>query len=320
MIIVRFTSGLGNQMFQYNFYRLMQETYPQTTVAADTRWLYRNDPHLGYELPVIFPKLREGSYAVKEASLAECFKVSGQLQGLSHSNSVEAKWARLSGGINKRLRNGIMAERFAANNIDDSTGLVTDELYNRVMNLDPGKDYYISSYWAYEMYYKDRLPLLQDELTMDEPCDEKNISMLNMIDGSNSVSIHIRRGDYLNPENIDKFIALDNTYYSAAISCIKERVDNPKFFVFSDDIESARKVLAGCENAVYVSHNTGADSFRDMQLMSRCKHNIIANSTFSQWGALLNRNEGHITIYPAAYMYGEDTEERTLPGWVRMTL
>lgn len=309
-------------MFQYNFYRLLQEKYPGVEIKADTKWMYRHDPHHGYELPVIFPNLSQEKYAVKEASLHECRKASGQLQGLSHNHTIERLWAKVSGKINKFLS--------VKNVIDDTTGelseeMVTDEngnvvsaIYDKMMHLDPSKDYYITSYFTYEIYYKDRLERLKDELMMSEPTDEMNVNLLKEIDSVNSVSIHVRRGDYLNPEYIDRFKILDESYYDPAIQYIKDNVSDPHFYIFSDDIEYTRKMFAGLENAVYVSHNTGSNSFRDMQLMSRCKHNIIANSTFSQWGALLNRNEGHITVYPRDYMYGEDTEVRTMPGWVRM--
>ena len=67
-----------------------------------------------------------------------------------------------------------------------------------------------------------------------------------------------------------------------------------------------------------VDINKGNDSFRDMQLMSICRANIIANSTFSQWASILNENGDHITVYPARYMKDEDTEVRNLPGWIRV--
>ena len=69
---------------------------------------------------------------------------------------------------------------------------------------------------------------------------------------------------------------------------------------------------------IIVSGNSGDKSFRDMQLMSICNHNIVANSTFSQWGALLNCNDNHTVIYPKTYMVDKDNEEKTTPGWVRL--
>lgn len=329
-IVVRMTSGLGNQMLQYNFYRFIQEKYPEAIVKADTKWLYRNDPHHGYELPKIFPNISKPEYEVKEAGFFECLRVSGQFQGLSHNHFVEKKWAGLSGKINKVLRKGCMADTFISNMIDDSMGqlsekYVTDEngnrvtaLYDTVMHLDPKKDYYISGYWSYEAFYKDRLERLRDELMIPEPTDDMNKKFLDEINCCNSVSIHMRRGDYLLPENAGRFKLLGKEYYDSAIKYIKERISNPRFFIFSDDIEYAKKVFSDIENTVYVSCNSGFNSYRDMQLMSACQNNIIANSTFSQWAALLNKNKDSIIIYPSSYLYCEDTEEKTLPGWVRI--
>ena len=318
MIIVRLTSGLGNQMFQYSFCKLLQERYPSATVKADTRWLYRNDPHHGFELTKVFPNLSRPPLALQEAGIRDCFRVTGQIYGCPKNKMLAKVWGRFTGGLNRRLREGKYRDRYRNNMIDDSTGAV-DDLYQKVMNLDPQKDYYIISYWASEKYYKERSEKIQKEFAFDEPKDQENQKMLARIDGSDSVSIHIRRGDYLLKENADKFKALGMEYYGKAIAYIEERVANPTFFVFSDDIAFAKELFADRSDMVYVSHNTGINSFRDMQLMSRCKHNITANSTFSIWAGILNKNAGHLTIYPAAYMYGEDTEEKTLPDWIRIS-
>ena len=331
MIIVRMTSGLGNQMFQYNFYRLMQELYPETTVKADVRWLYRNDPHHGYELDRVFPSLKEKAFQVKAAHVGEIFRVTGQLYGCPKNHTLASLWSRLTGPLNRKLRNGKYRERFSSQVIEDTTGemgsemILDDEgkkvssLYRMLTHLDPAKDYYITSYFSSEVYYRDRLDRLQKELAFSEPEDETNRRLLERIDHENSVSIHLRRGDYLAPENKDRFKTLDDSYYGEAISVIRSRVDDPQFFVFSDDVSFAKELFAGrSEPMTFVSHNTGKESYRDMQLMSRCRHNIIANSTFSLWAALLNSNKGHITVYPKDYMFGEDTEEKTLPDWIRV--
>ena len=93
---------------------------------------------------------------------------------------------------------------------------------------------------------------------------------------------------------------------------------DPKFFIFSEDADFVEKEFAWLSDKTIVNINSGNDSYRDMQLMTKCKANIIANSTFSQWASILNENSDHITIYPAQYMSDEDTEERTLSGWIRV--
>lgn len=112
----------------------------------------------------------------------------------------------------------------------------------------------------------------------------------------NSVSLHIRRGDYLeNPI----YGVCDERYYEKAIAQIKDKVVSPKFYVFSDDTDWCDVFMKKMDvDYQIISHNTGKDSYKDMYLMTRCKHNIIANSTFSWWGAWLHENEGKIVIAP----------------------
>lgn len=112
----------------------------------------------------------------------------------------------------------------------------------------------------------------------------------------NSVSLHIRRGDYLkNPI----YGVCDEKYYEKAITLIIDKVVEPKFYVFSDDTEWCEAFMRklGVDYQI-ISHNSGIDSYKDMYLMTQCKHNIIANSTFSWWGAWLNENNEKIVIAP----------------------
>ena len=107
------------------------------------------------------------------------------------------------------------------------------------------------------------------------------------IENSNSVSVHIRKGDYIN----SKMINLTIDYYKIAKSIIESKINNPKYLIFTDDKEAISDYLKIFGNSlVIVEGNQGNKNYRDMQLMSMCKHNIIANSTFSFWGAYLNKN------------------------------
>ena len=134
----------------------------------------------------------------------------------------------------------------------------------------------------------------------------------------NSVSIHVRRGDYLNGyyyETLGKIC--DIAYYQRAIGTIKERVDNPHFYIFSDDPDYVTENLT-IENATFVNFNRGNDSWQDMYLMSQCKHNIIANSTFSWWGAWLNNNPQKVVVAPSHWFANMDNDEIVLPEWIRL--
>lgn len=129
------------------------------------------------------------------------------------------------------------------------------------------------------------------------PLNECNAKVLKMMSDTNSVSIHVRRGDYLSPRFAKHFGNICTLeYYAKAIEIIRQAVDNPHFFVFSDDIAWVKENIK-LGNATYIDWNTADDSIYDMYLMSHCKHNIIANSTFSFWGARLNMND-NIVVYP----------------------
>ena len=116
-----------------------------------------------------------------------------------------------------------------------------------------------------------------------------------------SVSVHLRRGDYLNPENAGMFGGIcTEAYYENAIKMIKEEVPEAHFYLFSDDVPYIQGQFSGKEYTV-VDINHGRDNFYDMWLMSNCRHNICANSTFSFWGARLNRNERKIMVRPTIH-------------------
>ncbi len=117
---------------------------------------------------------------------------------------------------------------------------------------------------------------------------------------TNSVALHIRRGDYLHKDFKDLNIITSLDYYIKAIANINQKVTEPVFFVFTDDHEWARKNFEG-DDFVFVEGNVGRQSYIDMYLMSMCKHNIISNSTFSWWGAFLNRNPNKIVIAPSMW-------------------
>lgn len=316
MIIIRITSGLGNQMYQYNFYRFIKETYPDTEVKADVTWFYANDEHHGFELERIFSG--NGCYHMDIATTKEIYKVTGQ-----YPNFCKGALARtcqyLLGPVNRILREKIHPD-FVCNKIDRLENDRSDNFYEDVIHLDTSKDWYLFGFWIEEPYYLHRMDRIREELVFPDFAegDETNRKLAEEMAAGNSVSIHVRRGDYLSQTYSDKFLTLGRDYYETAVKKIMEASENPKFFIFSDDAQFVQEEFGWLENKVIVTNNTGNDSFRDMQLMSLCKHNIIANSTFSQWGAILNRNEGRTVLYPAAYMAEEESEVKQMTGWVRI--
>ena len=157
---------------------------------------------------------------------------------------------------------------------------------------------YIQGYWADERYFKEIGNILRKEFKPKKKFDKRNQKIREKIREITSVSVHVRRGDYItNKTNIPKFIGLN--YYVNSINKIKKSVPKPVFLVFSDDIPWCKQNLNSLmDNVCYIDHNKGKDSYKDLLLMSACKHNIIANSTFSLWGSWLNKNFNKIILKP----------------------
>jgi len=122
-----------------------------------------------------------------------------------------------------------------------------------------------------------------------------NLEYLDNMCGCNSVSVHIRKGDYMQSAMFN----LKPSYYAEAKNIIEERVPDVKYFIFTDDKEAIDEYINIFEDSVVVEGNIMENAYKDMQLMSYCKHNIIANSTFSFWGAYLNGNPRKVVVAPS---------------------
>ncbi|HOV15035.1 MAG TPA: alpha-1,2-fucosyltransferase, partial [Spirochaetota bacterium] len=152
------------------------------------------------------------------------------------------------------------------------------------------------------------------------PLSIKAINISNQIKNSNSVSIHVRRGDYVgNIKTLNFHGVCEIDYYIDAINSIKQKVQNPLFFIFSDDIEWCKNNIKD-ENSIFIDFER--DDYVDMYLMTVCKHNIIANSSFSYWAAYLNQNFDKIVIAPKKWFKDDNQNKRTeglIPEkWIRI--
>lgn len=254
MKIVRVIGGLGNQMFQYAMYTKLR------AVDADTYLdlgLYKaNVYHNGYELERIFgldPAVA-GSSIVRKLAFYETGKISKSLRKFYRKKNTHF--------------------------IESVIGYDKDTPYKG--------DYYYEGYWHSVQYFCEVEEAVQKCFVFPSIVDKKNRECLESIHNSKSVAVHIRRGDYLNSIN-SHFVNLgDAGYYERSIKYIKEKMgDDVVFYVFSDDIGWAKEKIKG-EKCVYIDWNKNCDSYIDMQLMANCKGIIIANSTFSWWGAYLN--------------------------------
>ncbi len=170
---------------------------------------------------------------------------------------------------------------------------------------------YLQSYKNFQDYEDE----IRKAFTFPPFKKQKNIELAKQISNQNSVSIHVRLGDYITNQHL---LLHKSNYYQNAITYIKKHVENPHFYIFTNDPNYLKQNLKLNIPYTLIDWNTGADSFRDMQLMSLCKHNIIANSTFSWWPALLNKNPNKIVTFPDIWDSTNWGEALHVPGWIEI--
>jgi hypothetical protein len=290
MNVVRITSGLGNQLFQYAFYRALKENDP--TTKMDVSEFSHRKHHYGYELEKTFHI--EPNYTTKKES-DSLVDVSKDFLSVLRRNLLKQK-RNCSGYL---IEEKTLGTRFHP------------QLLNK-------KNTYFQGFWQTEKYLLPIAKELRKELTFKQEMDKENLEIATLITSCHSVSLHIRRGDYLKKRRFDTVGSVcTEKYYAQSIQYITNQLEQPRFFVFSDDIHWVKKHL-NIKQATYVDVNTGKNSFKDMQLMSLCQHNIIANSSFSWWGAWLNAHPDKIVIAPAIWFRGTDMPDIIPTNWIKM--
>lgn len=337
MIVLRITSGLGNQMFQYAFYTYLKNKYKDTEILADTFWFNNNHEGREYELEAVFSSLKGSRFEIKKAGLLQVISLSGKIPNLFRGGFGKT-FEKIRRYPNRILKDTLLKKRTPfiydqldgklSNEYEETPDGLINPFFDKITNLDVENDYYICGFFIEERFYGPVIEEVKEKLVFPDITEDKNVGYAEEIRHCDSVSIHVRRGDYLSDLYKESFITLGRDYYERAVSYVMGEIEKRckaegresdiKFFIFSDDEKFVKEQFDWIENKVIVTGNCGSKSYRDMQLMSLCKHNIIANSTFSQWGALLNNNENHIVVYPKVYMREKDNEEKTTPGWVRL--
>lgn len=299
MIAIRISGGLGNQMFQYALGRRLSIEY-NSPLFLDLREYecheneyYRNNgvANRKYELNIF--------------NLGEHQHILSDNFNLLPKNTIGS---RLQFKIEKLL--GIRAVIF-------EKGLGYDaDIIKQIKKVN-----YLSGYWQSPKYFEGIDNVLRSEFEFNLG-DFRDNSLEMIIESSNSIAVHIRRGDYVNSPIINATHGVsDLSYYKKAYDVINEIVPSPTFFIFSDDISWAKDNLRWLPNTFYVS-KAAWPNYYEMFLMSRCKHQIIANSTFSWWAAWLNKFIGKVIIAPAKWYADKHLNNQfstIIPnGWKRL--
>lgn len=296
MGIIILSGGLGNQMFEYSFCMAKRNT--GENISVNTFTINREKAHNGYELEKLFG-----------------------IQANSHLSRIQKfarKMVRFQDKKSHRPIASVMLflmDIFGIKVVKEKGCSVFNKEYLKVNK----KSTLYFGFWQSPKYFEN----IEDEIRKSFSFKKltpsiKTSELLKIIQQNESVSLHIRRGDYLKEEykNVYANICREE-YYIKALSVIKENVEKPIFIIFSDDPEWTENNLK-LENAIYVDWNSGSQSWEDMYLMSQCKHNIIANSTFSWWGAWLNVNCKKMVIAPSRFLGNCETPDLLPDNWIKI--
>ena len=179
-------------------------------------------------------------------------------------------------------------------------------------------DIYLNGFWQSERYFAPIADIIRRELTFRCAPSAKNQALLDEIHSTEAVALHVRRSDYL---SLPAYGACGPDYYHRAIDHLLLQVRNPHFFIFSDDPEWTRLHIKPKGACTYIDHNTGKQDFEDLRLMSQCGYFIIANSTFSWWGAWLSENKAKRIICPQGWYtdpWCRSTPDLIPDSWLRI--
>lgn len=277
MIAVKLMGGLGNQMFQYASAKALA-LHHHVPVCVDLSFLNANTngeyTKRNYELNIF--NLKELFPNKRQQKFISCISSNNLFNKLSIKAPILFPFS-------------YRPEKSAAFQTDFFTY---------------PKNTYLAGFWQSEKYFKKyELEIKNSFLFTDAP-DKNNLAWIKKIQSCTSISIHIRRGDYITDNKTFSFHGIcSNEYYRTALQYIlsKVRSTSVELFLFSDDKEWGRKNLQFNYPTHIIDCNTGLKSYEDMRLMSLCQHNIIANSSFSWWGAWLNNNPSKIIAAPAKW-------------------
>ena len=294
---IKLCGGLGNQMFQYAFAKALDKKLENCDVYLDAYWftLIRKPLEKNQKITADFTPRNY------ELDLFPNIKPKFVSQDV-----IRAYFAK------RTKPNMTQAEALAEKVIAENCPFEYDP---KLFEIQPKR--FFSGYFQNEKYFKD----FKDELKKDfelpefDKKDKHNLKLLKEIQNSNSVLIHIRRGDYI---TLNQELPVD--YYKKAVEYISQRVKKPKFFVFGiDSDEFIKKELKIGHSFKFIGNkNTeNREDWKDFKLMQACKHAIIANSAFSWWASWLSDYDGKIVTAPSPWL--DDHDECICENWVKIT-
>ena len=295
MIVVNIIGGLGNQMFQYAFgYAASKEN--NTELKLDVSGFKAYDLR-DYELDL---------FNVEENS-----KLKSKYDSLL--NKLNGKHNTLLSKATRKILRGLLG--FTKFYYQEKEEFVFDK---GVFNI--RTDTYFYGHWQNQKYFKKYRKELLEIFTLKSIHSQTKEYQQKIIE-SESVSLHIRRGDYLTDAHTNSVHGIcDMEYYKKAVTEVLKSKEQARFFIFSDDLDWVKGNLDFIDNKTFIEHKSDISGHEEMHLMSQCKHNIIANSSFSWWGAWLNQNSDKKVIAPRKWFKNAtlNADDFIPDSWVRL--
>ncbi len=289
MIIINILGGLGNQMFQYAFgYALAKKNEKVLKLDINSFETY--------------------SLRVYELDL---FNIDTPLASKDEVESLKFMHENVFEKLLRRIRKK-----------PKKTSIYREAHFhfdNEAYSIKGNK--YMDGYWQSEKYFKKHRKGLLKLFSLKKELSSQSQRYNHNILVEESVSLHIRRGDYVLNEHINTVHGTcDLEYYQRAVDLIQGRINDTHFYIFSDDLEWAKNNLDFIDNMTFVELADNIPDHEEMYLMSQCKHNIIANSSFSWWGAWLNQNSNKMVITPKQWFNDAsiDTSDLIPKDWIRL--
>jgi len=285
MIISNIIGGLGNQMFQYAAGRTLahlNKTFIKLDVSSFSESKLRSFDLLSFNANIGFATKQEISNLLPVHNFEKAFQYLSPLKKRSYYREKEF-------GFDKKV-------------------------------LGLGKNVYLKGYFQSEKYFLPAKNIIISDFTFKKEFVKDVEDLSVSLRKENSVSVHIRRGDFdKDPVTTNYHGTLDIGYYNSAIELVRSRIPNATFYFFSDNIDWVKENLP-IPGGVFVSGNITKNHIEDLYLMSQCRHNIIANSSFSWWGAWLNNNPEKIVIAPQKWFNKgpKDTQDLIPEGWFKI--
>ena len=278
MRLIKMIGGLGNQMFIYAFYLQMRKRFPGTRIDLSDMRHYH--AHNGYELDRVF------GISDREFCIAKPLKK--VLEFLFFKVILERK-----------------------QNLETMEAFTKSYAYPFL---------YFKGFYQSERFFKDVEGEVRQAFAFDmSKANAESQTLARQIqENPHAVSLHVRRGDYMEPKFYKRYgTVCSQAYFQRAVEMMLAQVPQAHFYIFSDDVEWVKQNLR-LPRATVVSCNRGADSWQDMMLMSLCRHNIICNSTFSWWGAWLNANPEKRVIAPSRWLADVDMPYIIPETWIKV--